>query len=166
MSAKRLTGMALLPAIALTIFIVEAQIPPVVPIAGVKLGLANIVTVWAVFLLGPGDAALILLARVLLGSMFTGQMMALMYSLAGGVLCLCVMIPLRRILTEQQIWVCSVAGAVAHNTGQILVAVAITRTPGLFVYFPVLLVSGILTGLFTGLCAQLLAGRLKTILKL
>ena len=166
MSAKRLTRMALLTAIALTIFIVEAQIPPVVPIQGVKLGLANIVTVWAVFLLGPGDAALILLARVLLGSMFTGQMMALMYSMTGGVLCLLVMLPLRRILTEKQIWVCSVAGAIAHNAGQILVAIAITRTPGLIVYFPILLVSGILTGLFTGLCAQLLAGRLKAILKL
>lgn len=165
-NVKRITRMALLTAIALTIFMVEAQIPPLVPIAGVKLGLANIVTVWAVFLLGPGDAALILLARVLLGSMFTGQMMALMYSLVGGGLCLLVMLPLHKILTEKQIWVCSVAGAVAHNTGQILVAIAITRTPSLAVYFPVLLVSGIVTGLFTGLCAQLLAGRLKGVLKL
>jgi heptaprenyl diphosphate synthase len=166
MSVKRLTRMALLTAIALTIFVAEAQLPSVVPIPGVKLGLANIVTVWAVFLLGPGDAALILLARVLLGSMFTGQMMALMYSLAGGALCLAVMVPLHRVLTERQIWVCSAAGAVAHNAGQLLAAIAITRTPALVVYFPVLLASGVITGLFTGLCAQLLAGRLRTILKL
>lgn len=166
MGVKRITRMALLTAIALTIFMVEAQIPPPVPIYGVKLGLANIVTVWAVFLLGPVDTVMILLARVLLGSMFTGQMMALMYSLGGGLLCLCAMLPLRRILTEQQIWVCSVAGAIAHNIGQILVAMAITRTPALIVYLPVLLVSGILTGLFTGLCAQFLTGRLKKVLRL
>ena len=79
---------------------------------------------------------------------------------------MCAMLPLRRILTEHQIWVCSVAGAIAHNIGQILVAMAITRTPALIVYLPVLLVSGILTGLFTGLCAQFLTGRLKKVLRL
>ncbi len=166
MNTKKLTRMALLTVIALTIFVAEAQIPPIVPIPGVKLGLANIVTVWAVFLLGPGEAALILLVRVILGSLITGQMMALMYSLAGGAMCLCVMLPLRKILTEKQIWVCSVLGAIAHNIGQILVAIAITRTPSLIVYLPVLLVSGVLTGLFTGICAQLLIRRLRAIMKL
>lgn len=166
MDVKRLTRMALLTAIALTIFVVEAQLPAPVPIYGVKLGLANIVTVWAVFLLGPADAAMILLVRVVLGSLATGQMMALMYSLGGGALCLLVSIPLSRILTRKQMWVCSVAGAVFHNIGQILVAIAVTSTPELVVYLPVLLISGIITGLFTGLCAQLLAARLESLLRL
>ncbi len=166
MEVRRLTRMALLTAIALAIFVAEAQLPAPVPIYGVKLGLANIVTVWAVFLLGPADAAMILLARVVLGCLATGQMMALLFSLGGGALCLLVSIPLSRVLTRKQMWVCSVAGAVAHNIGQILVAVAVTRTPELVVYLPVLLVSGIITGLFTGLCAQLLAGRLEFLLRL
>lgn len=166
MDVKRLTRMALLTAIALTIFVAEAQLPAPVPIYGVKLGLSNIVTVWAVFLLGPADAAMILLVRVVLGSLVTGQMMALMYSLGGGALCLLVTIPLSRVLTRKQMWVCSVAGAVFHNIGQILVAIAVTRTPELVVYLPVLLISGIITGLFTGLCAQLLAARLESLLRL
>ena len=166
MDVKRLTRMALLTAIALTIFVAESQLPAPVPIYGVKLGLANIVTVWAVFLLGPADAAMILLVRVVLGCLVTGQMMALMYSLGGGALCLLVTIPLSRVLTRKQMWVCSVAGAVFHNIGQILVAIAITRTPELAVYLPVLLVSGIITGLFTGLCAQLLAARLESLLRM
>ena len=89
MKTKRLTQTALLTAIALTIFMAEAQLPPVIPIPGVKLGLANIVTVFALFTLGPVDALAILLVRVLLGSMFAGQLMTLFYSLGGGLLAYC-----------------------------------------------------------------------------
>ena len=83
---RRLTRLALLTAIALTIFMVEAQIPVPIPIPGVKLGLANIVTVYAVFVLGPWDALSILVVRVFLGAVFSGQMMTLLYSGAGGLL--------------------------------------------------------------------------------
>lgn len=159
---RLLTRMAVLTAVALTIFVLEAQIPVPVPIPGVKLGLANIVTVYAVFALGPGPAAMILLARVLLGSLFSGGM-TIFYSLAGGLCCYLVMLVMRALVTEKQIWVCSVLGAMAHNTGQIAAAVAITRTPGVAAYLPALLVSGILTGLFTGLCAQFLLARLNSI---
>ena len=166
MGIQKITRMALLTAIALTIFVAEAQLPAPVPIYGVKLGLANIVTVWAVFLLGPLEAAMILLARVVLGALVTGQMMALMYSLGGGALCLCAMIPLSRVLTEKQMWACSALGAVCHNIGQILVAVAVTGTPAIAVYLPVLVVSGVITGLFTGLCAQALNDRMRKLLRL
>lgn len=160
MSAKRLTRMAILTAVALSIFIVELQIPALAPIPGVKLGLANIVTVYAMFTLGAADAALILGARILLGSMCSGQMMALIYSLAGGVLCYLVMLLLRRVFTLKQIWICSVFGAIAHNLGQIAAAILITRTPALICYLPVLMVSGIIAGTFTGLCAQFAVERL------
>lgn len=159
---RQLTYMAVLTAVALTIFVLEAQIPVPVPIPGVKLGLANIVTVYAVFALGPGPAAMILLARVLLGSLFAGGM-TIFYSLAGGLCCYLVMVVMRKLVTEKQIWVCSVLGAMAHNVGQIAAAVLITRTPGIVAYLPVLMISGILTGLFTGLCAQFLLARLKRI---
>lgn len=160
MTTKRLTRMALLTAVALGIFIVELQIPTLAPIPGIKLGLANIITVYAMFTLGPGDTACILGARILLGSMFSGQMMSLMYSLAGGVLCYLVMLLLRRLFTQKQIWICSVLGAAAHNIGQIGVAILLTRTPALIYYLPVLMISGIIAGTFTGLCAQFVAGRL------
>ena len=153
--------MALLTAVALILFVVEAQLPAPIPVPGVKLGLANIVTVYAMFRLGPKDTLLILLCRVVLGGIFAGQVMTLFYSLAGGILCWLVMLGMRRVVTERQIWVCSVVGAIAHNAGQTAVAVAITQTPGLVVYFPVLLLSGIAAGVLTGVCAQLVYLRLK-----
>ena len=160
MSVKRLTRAALLTAAALSLYIVELQIPPLVPISGVKLGLANIVTVWSMFMLGPGDTAFILLSRILLGCMFSGNMMALIYSLAGGLLCYLAMLPARRLFTEKQIWICSVLGAIAHNVGQITAAILVTSTPSLIIYLPVLLISGVITGVFTGLCAQLVVKKL------
>ena len=160
---KQLTRDAVLTAIALTIFMVEAQIPSLVPIPGVKLGLANIVTIFALFAYGPKDALLILLVRVVMGSIFSGQITTVFYSLAGGLLCWCVTVLLRKFLSDRQIWVASVIGAVFHNIGQILVAIVMTGTPGIVVYLPVLMVSGILAGLFTGLCAQFLFGKLRNL---
>ena len=160
MKTRKLLRMALLTAVALIIFMVEAQIPNPVPIPGIKLGLANIVTVYAVFSLGPGPALMILFCRVFLGAVFSGQMMTLLYSLGGGILCWCAMCALRRVVTGKQIWVCSVFGAVFHNIGQMAVAVAVTRTPALLAYLPALLVSGIVTGAFTGAAAQFLLERL------
>ena len=160
MNPKKLTLVALLTAMALIIFVVEARIPNPLPIPGVKLGLANIITVYAMFVLGPGPTLMILIVRVVLGSVFSGQMMALFYSLAGGLLCYLSMLVMRRLVTLKQVWVCSVVGAVFHNIGQIIVAILITRTPGIVVYLPVLLVSGILAGTFTGVCAQYVVHRL------
>ncbi len=157
---KRLTTMALLTAVALILFLVEAQLPAPIPVPGVKLGLANIITVYAVFRLGSKEALAILVARVLLGSIFAGQMMVLFYSMAGGLLCWAAMSAIRRVVTPRQIWVCSVVGAIAHNLGQIGVAIAITQTPLLITYLPVLLISGVVCGLFTGLCAQFVIQRL------
>lgn len=159
MRTKRLTRMALLTAAAMGIFIVELQIPSLTPVPGVKLGLANIITVYAMFALGPADTACILLSRILLGSMFSGQMMSLAYSLAGGGMCYLVMLLLRRVFTRKQIWVCSVFGALAHNVGQIIAAILIARTEALIWYLPVLMVSGIIAGTFTGLCAQFVVDR-------
>ncbi len=164
MSAKRISLNALLTAISLTIFMVELQIPPIVPIPGVKLGLANIVTIFAVFLLGPGDAACILLARILLGGIFSGRMIALLYSLSGGLLCFVVMLAMRRIVTEKQIWVCSIVGAIAHNAGQMSAAVFVTGTPAVLSYLPVLIISGICAGACTGLCGQFVVRRARKLL--
>lgn len=160
---RRITLLALLTAIALTIFMIEAQLPVLVPIQGVKLGLANIITVYAVFVLGPGDALLILCARVFLGAVFSGQMMTLLYSMGGGLLAWLAMVGLRKLLTRKQIWLCSPVAAVFHNLGQLLVAAGVMKTWAVMAYLPYLLLSGIITGLFTGLCAQFLIGRLDKI---
>jgi heptaprenyl diphosphate synthase len=159
-STKRITLDAILIALALIIFVVELQLPEIVPIPGVKLGLANVITLVAVFELGPVDALIILLLRTGMGSMFTGRVMALLYSLAGGMLCFFVTFLVKRIVTKSQIWVCGVIGAIAHNIGQILVAILITQTPALVGYLPLLTVSAIITGAFTGGIATYISKRM------
>ena len=89
--------------------------------------------------------------------------MTLFYSLGGGLVCYTVMLVLRKLVTKRQIWVCSVIGAIAHNIGQICVAIWITKTPALICYLPILMVSGIISGFFTGLCAQFLVNRMGRI---
>ena len=169
MKTRKLTHMALLTAIALTIFMVEAQIPALVPVPGVKLGLSNIVTVFAVFAMGSGEAAAILFVRIFLGAVFAGNFSTIFYSAAGGALAIGVTILLRKILTNKQLWVAGVLGAIAHSIGQMAMAIAITQTVGLAAYLPMMIICSIITGLFTGFCAQFLLDRgkdfWKTILK-
>lgn len=161
MKTRELTRMALLCAIALTIFMVEAQLPALTPVPGIKLGLSNIVTVYAVFVLGPKQAAVILACRVFLGAVFSGQMSTILYSGAGGALALAVTVLVRRVLTKKQIWIAGVLGAIAHSVGQMVVAVWVSGTPGLAAYLPVMILAGLVSGTFTGLCAQFLVERLK-----
>ena len=161
MRIRRLTELALLTAAALIIFIVELQIPNPFPIPGIKLGLANIITVYAVYHYRAYEVAMIVAVRLVLGAVFSGNFYALIYSAAGAVLCLLGMLLLKRIVDERHIWMASVLGAVLHNTGQMAAALIIMRTPQLIAYYPFLLVSGCLAGAFTGLCAQLVTSRLK-----
>ena len=159
MNVKKLVTLALLSAIALTIFMVEAQIPALVPIPGVKLGLANIVTVFTVFALGAKEGTAVLFVRIFLGAVFAGNFSTILYSAAGGFCAIAVTILLRKLLTKKQLWVAGCLGAVAHSIGQMAMAVLLTETPGLLLYLPVMVGVSIVTGLFTGLCAQFLINR-------
>lgn len=159
MKLHRLTELALLTAVALIIFIVELRFPEILPFPGVKLGLANIVTVYAVFRYTPGETALLVTARLLLGGMFAGNPSALIYSAAGAYFCLAGMLGVKWMIPENYIWLCSIIGAILHNTGQMAAAVAVTRTTAVLSYLPVLMVSGCIAGLLTGICAQLVVKR-------
>lgn len=159
MKPKKLVLLALLTAIALTVFLIEAQIPPIVPIPGVKLGLANIVTVFAVFAIGSKEGAAVLLCRIFLGAVFAGNFSTILYSAAGGFCAIAVTVGMKRLLTHRQLWVAGALGAMAHNIGQMAAAVAISQTPSLVIYLPLLLAIAIVTGSLTGLCAQILLHR-------
>jgi heptaprenyl diphosphate synthase len=165
LQVRKLTTTALLSAIALTIFMVEAQIPAPVPVPGIKLGLANIVTVYTVYALGAREGAAVLFVRILLGAVFSGNFSTVFYSAGGGLLAILTTIGLKKLLRQNQIWICSCLGAIAHSIGQMAVAVWITGTPSLLIYLPVLILCSILTGSFTGLCAQLLLKRGKDLWK-
>lgn len=165
-STKRVVTDGLLTAIALVIYVVELQIPIPFPVPGVKLGLSNIITLFALFFTGPVDAIIILLVRIFIGSLFSGNITAVFFSLSGGLLCYFVTIILKRFVTDKQIWVLGVFGAIAHNVGQIALAVFYTGTKEIALYLPVLILAGVITGLFTGLAAQYLINGLKGHLKI
>lgn len=159
MKAHRLARLALLTAVALIIFIIELQIPNIIPIQGVKLGLANIVTVYAVYKYSAKETAAIVTARVLLGSIFGGNIAAIMYSMAGAFLCLVGMLSIKRIVPLNYIWLSSILGAILHNTGQMIIAVIVMRSFAVISVYPFLLTAGCIAGAFTGLCAQFLIKR-------
>lgn len=158
---KKLALMAVLTAIALTIFMLEAQLPAPVPIPGVKLGLANIVTLTAMLILGRREAGAILAARIIMGAVFAGNPSAMLYSAAGGVLAYAAMCLLVGVVPEKRLWAVSAVSAVAHNMGQLLACVLVVKTPGVFIYAPALIVSGVITGVFTGLGAMYLVRALR-----
>jgi len=187
MTTKKLTLMAILTAIALIIFMIEAQIPLPIPVPGVKLGLANTVTLFALFYgagsrtgdgvvshakretqhrplsytLTTANAFAVLLARIILGAVFTGRPIVIVYSLAGGLLAFAAQVVMRRFVSDKQIWVCGAVGAVFHNAGQLTAAVIITGTPVIAAYLPVLIIAGVFTGVLTGFIAQFTVGRLN-----
>lgn len=157
---KRIALDAMLAAIALLLFIVEAQLPPLTAIPGIKIGLANVVTLFAVYYCGRRDAASILFVRVCLGAVFAGNATTFLYSAAGAVLCLVVTCLLCRPL-RKTVWAVSVLGAIAHNIGQLLTAGVLLRSAAVIWYLPYLLIAAVISGAFTGLCVQFLLRRLN-----
>ena len=161
MKTKRLAELSLLTGLALIIFIVELRFPDIIPVPGVKLGLANVITVYAVYRYKAAETALLVLSRVILGTLFASTFSALIYSLSGAVLCLAGMLLIRRIIPIRWLWLCSIIGAILHNTGQIIAASAVLRSFAVIAYYPILVISGCIAGAFTGICAQLVINKIN-----
>ena len=159
---KRLVFLAAVTAVARVLSFVESRIPPLVPIPGVKVGLANIAVIFALYRLGTGSAACVSLVRVVLVSLLFGTPASFLYSVTGAVLSLAVMAICKRFSLFTAVGV-SVLGGVSHNTGQILMACLVTKTDLFSPYFPVLLLSGTLSGIVIGLAGALLVKRLPQI---
>jgi heptaprenyl diphosphate synthase len=161
MKTRKILRLSLLTAVSLVLFVLENQIPAPVPVPGVKLGLGNVIVVAVLFLYGRREALAVLGVKIVLSAVVTGNLGALAYSAAGGLLSWGGMCLLRGLLRPNQLWVASVLGAMLHNLGQLLAAVLIAATPGLWAYLPVLLLSGMITGFFTGIAAQTVVKRLR-----
>lgn len=160
-NTKRLTELSLLTAAALIVFVIEMRLPNLSPVQGVKLGLANIFTVYGVYRFSANEVLLMVLTRVFLGAVFSSNFSALIYSLSGALMCLAGMLLLKRIIPQQFIWLCSIFGAVFHNTGQIAAAVIVMRSFSVMAYYPILIVSGCIAGAFTGLAAGFVLKRIE-----
>lgn len=158
MNTKKITTLALVTATAMILSYVESLLPSV-GVPGVKLGLANIAVIFALYRLGWREALGISIVRVFLVSLLFGSLSALLYSLAGAALSLGVMALLRRSERFSSVGV-SVAGGVAHNAGQILMAMLLLGTARLAYYYPILVVTGVAGGVFTGLTAAMLVKRI------
>lgn len=154
MKIKKMTALAMFTTLALIIFTIESAIPPLVPIPGIKLGLANIITLVLLHNYSARDAFFVLIMRILLSAFFFGQAISLLYSLVGGIFCFIAMMLVRRLLHGHFLYLTSMTGALFHNMGQLMVALLLTSVPGVLAYLPFLLISGLITGLFTGLCAH------------
>ncbi len=157
LTTKQLTLCAVLTALALALSYVENFLPLslAVPLPGVKLGLANIVTVFALYTLGTEQAFFILIARCSLGALFAGNLNALLFSLLGGLCAMAVMALLSR-SRHLSIYGVSVGGAAAHNCGQVAAAVLTLGNTAPLCYLPLLLGVSLFTGALTGFAAGLL----------
>ena len=165
MNVRKLTTMAMLTAISMIVFLIEAQIPLPFAVPGVKLGIANVITLYAIWTLGRREALAILLIRVFLGNIIAGNVMAMAYSLAGGLLCWGIMSLLKPIMSRSQIWLMSILGALGHNAGQLGMAILISGTTTMIWYAPVLIVAAVVTGAFTGYLTQILLGHMDKLQK-
>ena len=160
MKTKKLTVMAMTTAVAMILSFVESQIPAFVAVPGVKIGLANIAVVFALYRLGWKEAVAISLVRVVLVSMLFGSIASLFYSLAGAVLSLTGMGLLKKTGKFTEIMI-SVTGGILHNIGQIGMACLILETAALRYYLPFLLISGIIAGIVVGILSAVMVQRIK-----
>jgi len=153
---KKLALNSILISLAVVLSYMERFIPLdlIIPVPGIKLGLANIVTMFALFFLGLTSAVAVTVLRCILASFLFGGMSSLLYSLAGAFMALMVMTVLKTGYNKVfSILGISMGGAAAHNTGQILMASLMMRNAAIFAYLPVLLMTGLVTGLLTAIIA-------------
>ncbi len=168
-STKKLTTIAMLSALALALSWLEAMIPFQPGLPGVKLGLANLVIVFALYRMDSRSALLINVVRILLAGLLFSGPFGTLYSMAGGAASLAVMAGLmgwnrRRSINGRiilfSILGISMAGGVFHNLGQLVIAIVFISSLNLIYYFPVMILSGIVTGLVNGAVARLLLQKL------
>lgn len=159
---KKVAEFGIFLALALILSYVESLIPFNFGIPGIKLGLANLVIVIALYRISFKETFMLSILRVLLAGFMFGNMMMILYSLAGAVFSLLVMFFLKK-LDKNSITGISMAGGVAHNMGQLLVAMAVVETVQIAYYAPVLLIAGLITGFLIGTVATEVIKRIKNI---
>ena len=159
---QKLSSLALTVAAAMLLSFIESRLPSFTAVPGIKVGLANIAVTFALYRIGTKEAALVSAVRVVLVSLLFGSPVSMLYGLAGAVLSLALMSLLKRISPLSPVGV-SVAGGVAHNLGQIALACLLLRTATIFYYLPVLILTGTLAGIVTGVAAGTVIKRINHI---
>ena len=158
--SKKVAKLGIFVALAMLFSYIEVLIPFPIGIPGVKLGIANIVVVTALYLMTPGEAFMISMVRIFLMGILFGNGVSLLYSFAGGILSFLVMYLFRKRNWFSVIGV-SALGGVFHNLGQLLSAALVIRSEKILYYFPVLLVAGVITGVLIGLLSEKIVKAMK-----
>ena len=156
---SKLTIASLMAALALIFSYIEVLIPFNFGIPGIKLGIANLVIIVALYYLGTRYALLINIIRILIGGLLFSGVFGMLYSMAGALLSMLVMVLVKKCGLFSVTGV-SMAGGVAHNLGQLLVAAFLVSNLKIFVYFPVLVISGVVSGAVIGILAYLVLKKL------
>ena len=160
LDTKKMVTLSSLIAVAMILSYVESLVPAFVAVPGVKMGLSNIATVFALYTLGWPYAICVSLVRVFLSALLFGNVVGLIYSLSGAALALLVMILLKNFDAFSSVGV-SVAGGVCHNAGQIIAACIVMKTAAISLYLIPLVISGTLSGVLIGLVSGMLVQRIK-----
>ena len=164
MSVRKIAKLAMLTALAMILSYVESLIPVFAAVPGMKLGLTNLVVLVALLYMDAGSAFLINMIRIVLVALTFGNLFALLYSLAGGILSFAVMFLLKKTDKFSAVGI-SAAGGIAHNAGQITVACIVLDTAYVLGYLPVLIISGIIAGVIIGILCGLVAKRIEPAIK-
>lgn len=151
--AKKVAYYGIFAALAIMMGYVERLVPVPIPVPGVKLGLANVIIVIVIYFMGNKEGLGISVVRIIMAGLLFSGFASFLYSLAGAVLSYFAMVGAKKIKSMSIIGV-SVIGGIAHNIGQIVVACAVVNNIKLIYYLPVLLVSGVLTGVLVGIVAK------------
>ena len=157
-NTRRITLYGVLVALALILSFVESQIPAFFAVPGMKIGLTNIVVLFALYTEGEKSAVIINIVRILLVALLFGNAMSMAFSLAGGILSALVMILLKR-TGKFAVTGVSCAGALSHNIGQILVAMIVMNTRAIALYLPILWATGIVSGIIIGIAGGVVVSR-------
>ncbi len=158
METRRITRMGMLTALSLILSYLEMLLPSFIPIPGIKLGLANIALVFALYTLPFSDTLFISLLRVFISSLLFGNVLSLLYSLSGALISLLVMALLKGM--KMNTVAVSTVGGVLHNTAQLGVAMLIVKSAALIYYLPFLVLSGAITGFLIGTVTSALLKRM------
>lgn len=151
----------MLTVISISIYAVESLIPLPILLPGIKLGFSNIITLITAVKLKKSDSFAVLLTKIFLSAILFGSPLSLFYSFSGGIFCLITMRYANKIFKGNYLFATSIFGAAAHNLGQIIAAIIITREPAVISYLPPLTAAAVLTGTVNGLAAQAALNKLK-----
>lgn len=154
----------MLIALAFIFSYLEAIIPLPIPIPGVKLGLANLVTIVGLYTVGISGTVVVSLIRIVLVGVTFGNLFSMVYSLAGGALSLLLMVLCKKKQWFSQVGV-SILGGIGHNVGQLIIASFVVQTAGVFYYLPALLTAGVAAGAVIGLLGGMVTERIQNLVR-